>query len=83
MKIETVTVMISVLCFAASIYLAILSSQVYEIRLKAKLVDWSVFTLIGGITILLCWLFVIIIKGLFQGNRTEEEEGIIRVKMDV
>jgi len=73
-KVETVAIVISVLCFTASIYLAILSSQVYEMPLKMQLVDWAVYSLIGGISVLLCWLFFLMTKKVFESYEKKEEE---------
>ena len=72
-KIETVAATISVIFLAVAIYLAILSSQVYETQLKMQLVDWAVYSLIGGISVLLCWLLFMIMKRIFQDREVEEE----------
>lgn len=69
---ENVIIVISVVCLFLAIYLAMLSTQMIDIKLRMNLVDWAIYCLVGGIAILGCWLLLQIIKKFFF----EEKEKI-------
>ncbi|RLI19092.1 hypothetical protein DRO54_09125 [Candidatus Bathyarchaeota archaeon] len=72
MNLEAAIVTISILCLAAAIYLAMLSTQIIDMQFRTRLVNWAVLCLIGGTAILACWLISQTIKRAIEKEESNK-----------